>query len=227
MSNSLTRIIKEPLAFIFENIWWKLLSLAAAAVIWALVATEPELSAFATTPVEYKNLPDGLEIDSNPVTTVQLELRGPSFALRNLNDPTLQPQVILDMSGAEPGPHTFVIGDGAVKLPRGVHLVRAIPAQARFAFDRRATRTIPVAITLVGAGNNGYVVAGQQAQPATLAIVGPASHVSRILQANTDPVDVSGVTGDADFHVNAFLNDPYVRFESSPQVDVTVTMKKK
>ena len=43
----------------------------------------------------------------------------------------------------------------------------------------------------------------------------------------TDPVDVSGVVGSAEFHVNAFVEDPYVRFQSSPQVTVAVTMKKK
>ncbi len=52
--------------------------------IWAMVASEPELSTFVSTQVEYKNLPDDLEISSNPVTTVLLELRGPSGELQGL-----------------------------------------------------------------------------------------------------------------------------------------------
>ena len=43
----------------------------------------------------------------------------------------------------------------------------------------------------------------------------------------TDPIDVSNVVGTSEFRVNAFVEDPYVRFEGSPQVTVTVTMKKK
>ena len=41
-----------------HNFGWKLLSLGIAVVIWAVVASEPELSTFATAPVEYKNLPE-------------------------------------------------------------------------------------------------------------------------------------------------------------------------
>ena len=44
---------------LFQNLGWKLLSLAIAVVIWALVATEPELATFANVRLEYKNLPEG------------------------------------------------------------------------------------------------------------------------------------------------------------------------
>ena len=176
--------------------------------------------------MEYKNLPDDVEIDSNPLTTVLLELRGPSFALRNLSEPSIQPQVILDMSMAAPGQRTFEIEDGAVKLPRGVRLVRAVPPQVRFDFERSARKTVPVTVRITGEGHNGYVVASKQTDPGELAIVGPASHVARITQATTDPVDVSQEVGTSELQVNAFLDDPYVRFQSSPHVEVSITMKK-
>ena len=33
-----------------HNFWWKVLALSIAILIWALVASEPELSTFVTTP---------------------------------------------------------------------------------------------------------------------------------------------------------------------------------
>jgi hypothetical protein len=215
------------LRLIFENIGWKLLSLAAAATIWAMVATEPELSTFATAQVEYKNLPDDVEIGSSPITSVLLELRGPSGQLSGIGEASLHPHVILDMSAAAPGERTFTVDDGAVKLPRGVRLVRAMPEQVHFDFERRLEASVPVAVRITGEGHDGYFVASQSAQPGRLGIVGPASHVARVTQAVTDPVDVSQVVGTSEFRVNAFLNDLYVRFQSSPQVEVSVTMKKK
>jgi YbbR domain-containing protein len=215
------------LRLIFENIGWKLLSLAAAATIWAMVATEPELSTFAGTQVEYKNLPNDLEIGSSPLTSVMLELRGPSGQLSGIGEASLHPQIILDMSAAVAGERTFTVDDRAVKLPRGVRLVRAMPAQVRFDFERRAEASVPVTVRITGQGHDGYFVASQSAQPSHLGIVGPASHVARVTQAVTDAVDVSQVVGTSEFRVNAFLNDPYVRFQGSPQVDVTITMKKK
>jgi hypothetical protein len=215
------------LRLIFENIGWKLLSLAAAATIWAMVATEPELSTFASAPVEYKSLPNDLEIGSAPLTSVLLELRGPSGQLSGSGEASLHPQVILDISAAVPGERTFTVGDGAVKLPRGVRLVGAVPSQVRLEFERRFEASVPVTVRIAGEGHDGYFVASQSAQPSRLGIVGPASHVARVTQAVTDAVDVSQVVGRSQFRVNAFVNDPYVRFQSSPQVEVTITMKKR
>ena len=44
------------------NIGWKLLSLAAAVALWVSVASEPELATLRSVPVEYKGVPDDLEI---------------------------------------------------------------------------------------------------------------------------------------------------------------------
>jgi YbbR domain-containing protein len=227
MIQAILRAAKWVRGLIFENIGWKLLSLAAAAAIWAAVATEPELSTFASTQVEYKNLPDDIEIDSNPLATVMLELQGPSGALRDIGEASLRPQVILDMSTAALGQRTFTIEDPSVKLPRGVRLVRSIPSQVRFSFDRRAEASIPVTVPVTGEGRDGYVVASQRSEPARLVIVGPAGHVARIAQAATDPVDVSHAVGTVEYRVNANLSDPYVQFQSSPQVEVTIVMQKK
>jgi YbbR domain-containing protein len=177
--------------------------------------------------VEYKNLPDDIEIDSNPLATVTLELRGPSGSLRDINEGDLRPQVILDMSKATAGPRTFTIEDGSVKLPRGVRLVRAVPSQVRFNFDRRAEAAVPVTVPITGQGPKGYVVASQGVEPARLSIAGPASHVARITQVATDPVDISHADGTVKYSVNAYMSDPYVQFLSSPQVEVTIVMKKK
>ena len=224
----MTGALKWIRSLLLENFGWKVLSLAAAVVIWALVASEPELTTLATVRLEYKNLPDDLEISSATVDTIRLELRGPSGELRGLGESGgLHPAVILDMSSVQPGQRTFTIDQGNVKLSRGVSLVRTIPAEVRFEFERSLTRTVPVVVRIVGEGQNGYAIAHQEIVPPELRIVGPASRVSRTNSAITDPVDVSTVVGTSEFRVNAFIADPYVRFEGSPQVRVTVTLKKK
>jgi len=213
------------LRLITHNAGWKLASLAIAVIVWGMVANEPELSTFATVGVEYQNLPDDLEISSDPISSVKLELRGPSGELPGVNDGSLRPEVILDMSRVQPGERTFAIGDGNVKLVRGVHLVRAIPAVVRFRFERRAERT--VAVTPRFRPRAGYEVTGFSVTPDSVAIAGPASHVATVEAVSTDQVNVPAQAGSFDYPVNTYLDDPYVRFPGPSRVTVSVTVRKK
>jgi hypothetical protein len=226
MKRTLQGAVQWTLRLMFHNFWWKLLSLAIAVVLWALVASEPELSEFATVRLEYRNLPDDLEISSDPVSSVSLELRGPSGELRGVGD-GIRPAVVLDMSDVQPGERTFTIGQGSVQLARGVRLVRSIPSEVRFLFERRMIRFVPVVVRIAGQAPNGYTVAHQSVAPDRLEIAGPSSRVARITAAVTDPVDLSSVVGRSEFRVNAFVEDSFVRFQTSQQVVVTVTMRKK
>jgi YbbR domain-containing protein len=218
--------LKWMLGLVTHNFRWKVLALAISFVIWALVASEPELSTFETVRLEYRNLPDDLEISAAPTETVALELRGPSSELRGAGA-SRPPTVVVDMSDVRPGERTFTIGDGNVSLARGVRLMRAIPSEVRFDFDRRLVRAIPVQVHFTGEAGGGYVMASHSVTPENLVIAGPASHVARVQAAVTDPVNVSSVVGTSQFRVNAFVPDPYVRFQAAPQVAVTVTMRKK
>src|SRR3984957_9855228 len=98
-----------------SNLGWKLLSLISATAIWALVASEPELSTFVTAPVQYKNMPEDLEISSNAVASVLLEIQGPAGELNgSVIGPTAQ--VVLDMSRVVPGERTFTVDEHSIKL---------------------------------------------------------------------------------------------------------------
>lgn len=210
---------------IFKDFGWKLLSLAIAVLLWAVISSEPELSTFVSVPVEFKSVPEGLEISSEVVETVYLELQGPSSRLRGGEEGGYA--VILDMSRVRPGEHTFTIGESAVRVPRGIRLVRAIPSQLRFDFERRAYRSVPVQPRFAAQPQTRYEVASWEVAPATLQIVGPQSRVNRMRYVVTDPIDLSNVVGTAEFHVNAFVDDPQVRFTRPPLVKVKVNIKRK
>ena len=214
---------KILLGLVTRNPGWKLLSLAIAVVVWGMVANEPELSTFTTVGVEYRNLPENMEISSDPVSTVKLELRGPSGELRGVN--SASPAVILDMAKVQPGERTFPIGDDNVKLTRGVHLVRAIPSMVRFHFERRAERTVKV--TPRFRERSGYEVSDFTVTPDSIAIAGPASHIAQVDTVLTDPVNVPASEGSFDYPVNTFIDDPYVRFPGVSRVTVVVTVRKK
>ena len=208
-----------------RNLGWKLVSVAAAVVLWISVSSEPELATLHAVPVEYKGVPDDLEISSRFVEDVTIEVRGPSGRLRDMRDS--RSAVILDFSSVhQPGERTFNIESGNLSLPRGIQLVRTIPDQLRFVFERRIVRDVPVEVHL-SAPHEGYSVVHYEVNPPKLTVAGPESSVERIKAVETDPLDVSNVFASKQFRVNTFLPERLSRFQSASQVTVEVVVKKK
>jgi YbbR domain-containing protein len=217
--------VKRLLPSVTRNAAWKLFSLLVAVLLWISVSSEPELSTFSTVPLQYKDLPVELEISSNLIESVTLELRGPAGDLREFTgSPTA---VVLDMARAQPGERTFIVRADNVQLPRGLQLVRAIPSQVRFYFERRTTRDVPVQVRFSEDPPKGYQVVGYAITPHRMRVVGPESRVRKVDHAVTDPIDLSPVVGVQEFRVNTFTEDPLVRFQSPPQVVVRVTVQRK
>ncbi|HTM50521.1 MAG TPA: CdaR family protein [Bryobacteraceae bacterium] len=208
-----------------RNAGWKLFSLAVSLMLWFAYARDPEIGTFVSVPVEYRGMPDDLEISSDLVGSVSIDLRGPANKIENFN--SAKSAVVLDFSDIhKPGERTFQIDEHNTNLPTGMRLVRAIPAQIRLQFEQRTRLSVPVQVRFSGALPKGYHVARYEAKPKELTILGPASHVKKIEYAVTDPIDVAAVVGESQFHVNAYVGDPHVRFEKPVRISVTVFMEK-
>lgn len=200
--------------WILRNIWWKLFALLIAVLLWIAVANEPELSTFVSVPIEFKDLPQSLEISSDVAEKVDLEMRGPSGELRSFS--ANRTAAVLDMADAVPGERTYLIGPSEVHLPRSLRLIRAVPQGIRIVFERRKTRSVPVEVHFTQPPSRFRV------SPTTLTIEGPESRVNRIQALHTDKLDVSGVNGTGTFHATALADDKYVRIDSDPDVTVEV-----
>jgi YbbR domain-containing protein len=211
------------LAFITENLGWKLLSLFAAVLVWVAVASEPELETAVNAPVEYRNSPRDLEISSEIASTVRLELSGVGGRLRSFAsgpDP-----VLLDFSSVKaPGERTFNIDAQTVRLPRGVQFVRAVPAQLRFRFEKRESREVPVEVRWSGNLPKGLHLSRVEVTPERLTIVGPQSHIDMVQSVRTDPIDLSAAHTGEEFTAAPFIDEPQVRFQNFQPVRVRVIL---
>jgi hypothetical protein len=213
------------LRWAFRNTGWKLLSLALAMLVWIAIYREPEMTSVLSAPVQFRNIPGALEISSDIVESVDLETHGPAGLLRNLSEKRVS--VVLDFSGVhDAGERTFNIDRNNTNLPRGVDLVRAIPSQLRFAFERRIVRNVPVDPQVSGSLPAGLHVAKLVSTPLELAVTGPESKVRKLSAVHTDPVDLNGISEDHNVRVTAYLPNSQLRFNESPEVTVRVLVAK-
>jgi YbbR domain-containing protein len=197
------------------NLVWKVFALAIAILLWIAVANEPELSTFVSVPVQFKDLPNTLDISSDIVDKVELEMHGPSGELRNFS--STRTSVVLDMADAMPGERTYAIGDGNVQLPRGLTLLRAIPSQVHFTFEHHKVRRAPVDVRF------NQAPAKFKVTPSVVTIEGPESRVNRIAAVPTDTIDLPNADATGRFKVNAYVQDPHVRITSETEVTVEVS----
>jgi YbbR domain-containing protein len=209
----------------FRNIWWKLLSLGLATLVWIAIYHEPEMTSVLAAPVQFRNIPRDLEISSDIVESVDLEAHGQADLLRNLSEKRVS--VVLDFSAVrDPGERTFTIGRDNTNLPRGVALVRVIPSQLRFTFEPRIVRNVPVEPQVSGTLPAGWHVVKLVSTPLELAVTGPESKVRRLSAVHTDPVDLTGIMDDKNVRVTAYLPNAQLRFNESPDVTVRVAVAK-
>jgi YbbR domain-containing protein len=211
--------------FITGNFGWKLLSLLLAITLWIAVAREPELATSIAVPVEFKSLPDELDIGSNVPERVHLELRGPSGRLSR--DSLSDLAVILDLHDAHPGERTYNIRASHINLPAGVTFYRALPSQLTLRFDKLLSRDVEIVLAPFSKGPpDGYRVRAYTLDPAQARIRGPEQRVKSIDRVTVDPVDLSGVISEAEFHTHVNIGDPQVRLEVATDVKLKVTLEK-
>jgi hypothetical protein len=214
-----------PVKLLTRHFGWKLGSLTLAVLLWFAILGEPELVTTHTAPILYKNLPRDLLIGSDALDQVRVELRGPSGKLSP--DRLAEMAVLLDLSDVKgPGERTFTLSDADFHLPQGVTFLRSVPSQLRVRFARLLSREVPVNVRIYAQPPAGYRLVSQQAVPDKLRIAGPEGRVTAVSGAETDAIDLSGITGNTEIKANAFISDPQIRFEASPVVIVKVIVEK-
>lgn len=204
----------------FKHLGLKFLSIALAALVWALVSGERIVERALRIPMEFTNLPAQLELVGDTPTVVDVRVRGSSGALSRLAAGELV--AVLDLASARAGQRLFHLTGADVRSPFGVDVVQITPSNVSLMFEPSARKTVPVVPEVDGDPEDGYVVGTVSAEPATVEVIGPASAVARLTEAITEPVSVTGASGTVTEMVNVGVADPSVRLLSPASASVTV-----
>jgi YbbR domain-containing protein len=190
-----------------------------------MMGRQSEMEMNVSAPVQYKNIPDDLEISSEIPERVSLEVRGPADRLTPAY--LANASVELDFGALHvPGERTFNIDGHDTRLPLGIVLTRAVPSQIRVRFDRIAMRDVPVRARFVGSPPDGYHISECILQPSVIHLRGPESHVLSINEVQTDPIDVHDIIGKHVGRVHAYVGDPQVRVVGQGYIDYELSMEK-
>jgi YbbR domain-containing protein len=206
-----------------DNFSYKAISLLLAGGLWLAVARTPQAEIEMRVPIEFRNLPDNLEIESASFTEAQVRLRGPERVLHGLSAADVRAEV--DLGSMQAGERTFDLTSRHVHVPYEVEVVQIIPGQFHLSFDNRDTRTVEVHPRVTGNFAGGMRVAQVIADPPNITVTGPRHRLEKLESATTDPVDASGTMGRATFTAQAYVADPLIQVVKPRPIRVTVMME--
>lgn len=205
---------------LFRNIWLKFLSISIATLLWLVVAGDRVVERALRVPIEFQNLPPGLEIVGEPPETVDVRVRASSGTLARLAPGELL--VVLDVRNARPGRRLFHLTPDTVTVPYGVEVVQLSPATLPLDFESSAIRIVKVEPSIEGEPAPGYEVVSVSVRPPTVDVVGPESSLRDLEEAMTEPISVAGATGMVREVVTVGVADPNVRLRMPRTAEVTV-----
>lgn len=206
----------------FRHIGLKLLSILLASLIWLVVSGEQIVERALRIPLEFTNLPADLELVGDTPDLVDVRVRGSSGALSRVAAGELI--AVLDLRGARPGRRLFHLTGADVRAPFGIEVVQLAPSNVSIVFEPSATKVVPVVPELDGEPLDGYVVNSVSAEPSAVEVIGPASAVTQLTEAMTEPVSVTEAASTIVEEVNMGVADPAIRLVSPGSAKVTVSI---
>jgi YbbR domain-containing protein len=214
------------LRFFTENLTAKLLSIAAAFLLWVALVDEPELIETVAVPVEYRNLDPTLDLSPDAPQKVQIQVRGPRSRLGEVSSE--RTNIVLDLATMRsPSSRMFSITPDTLNLPSRVTLVRAMPSQMRVTLERRVERSLTVTPQFLESSQ--YRLLAVEVVPPAIAVIGPESSFRDLTALNTEPIDLDKLnpSGPVTVTTNVLLPDPELAFQSRATVVLKLSLERR
>lgn len=204
----------------FRNLGLKLLAVLLSVLLWLTVAGEHVVERSLRVPLEFRNIPETLEIVGNAPDTVDVRLRGSSALLGRVQPGEIV--AVLDLGGARAGSRLFHLRSDEVRAPFGVEVSQVIPSTLALELEKSALRRVPIVPATDGQPAPGFVVGRVSAEPPMVDIVGPESRVRQVAEATTEPVVIKDAKSIVRDGVTVGVVDTSVRLAQPQVAQVTV-----
>lgn len=204
----------------FRNPWLKLMALVMAVLLWMTVTRDQSVERSLHVPLEYQNIPDGLEIVGDPPGTVDVRVRGASGALGRLESGEVV--AVLDSRSARPGQRLFHLLTDQVRTPWGVQVSQVSPPTVSLEFERSGRKVVPITPSVEGEPAPGHVASRVVVSPPAVEVLGPESRLQRLTEATTEPVSIQDARATVRDVVTVGVVDSALRLSQARTATVTV-----
>src|SRR5262245_19675006 len=208
---------------LLDHLPLKLVSLGLALLLWYVIAGEKTSEMGLQVKVELQNFPADLELTGEPVNDVEVRLRASPGIIQRLGPGDVSARI--DVKGASEGERIVHLTADSIRVPFGVRVVKISPAIITLNFERTQQKVVPIRPRILGRPAAGHEVAEVTSQPAEVQVLGPKSRVNDVESAYTEPISVDGARSDVVERVAIGIEDPLLRIQGTPRVEVTARVR--
>ncbi|OGW23032.1 MAG: hypothetical protein A2077_01855 [Nitrospirae bacterium GWC2_46_6] len=208
---------------IFGNIGLKILSAALAVTLWFFVTYRGQSEMAVDASLEFKNMPNNLEMLRHNVKRVNLNISGHERILKTLRP--MDVRVIVDLADAKKGEAVYFFDKNNIAVPRTIKVLRIDPAGVKVVLDESASKTVPVKAHISGVPEDGYRIKAIEVKPSSVEVEGARTEVNRISLLRTEQIDITGLDAGMTQDVRLNLNGKNIRTKT-PEVTVKISVER-
>lgn len=196
---------------IFKNIGLKITAVLLSFLLWIFATSRGMSEISLDVPLEFKNIPPGLELISYDVKAVSLNLKGQERTIRTIRPTDIR--VWVDLSKAKIGEGVYVISKNNIRLPHTVTVKNITPSTVRVRLEESFSRIVRVKPVIVGEPKKGYHIKSIIVVPHNIEIEGSSSKIKKIDKIKTEPLDITGQSKTLTKELRLDVSDVNIRTE--------------
>ncbi len=200
-----------------------LLALAISVFIWGVAQGSTDIRSSFDIPVEIHGVDDSLVVTDQSADEVNVGVMGSRAALNNLDSSRIKYEI--DVSNVKPGVAEFEIELASIELPRRARFVSHSPSRIQIRLERRSRKEVSVVADIQGQAAEGFVLAEVRVVPDRVWLAGAKSHVMRVAEVQTEPIDVSDLRESQELEARLILGAGTVWVEDDKPVTVQIVVE--
>ena len=176
-----------------------LLTFLMVSLVWGIYSGGQFSLITTTTPIDFRNIPDSLELMKTSAEKVEVQISGKRRLVSALEPE--QVGAFIDLEGKTYGAHQVVLNQNSIELPLGLEVVRVTPATIKVELEQRAEKKLAVKPQFIGASPAGYEIKKVKVKPNSVKVSGAVSVLHKTNSLSTEPIDLDRVEPKDEKHI--------------------------
>jgi len=214
------RIGRRLLEGLRSNMPLKVLSLVASVFLWFVVVGPQRSEVGMSVPIQYTDLPPGMEITGKWMDRIDVRIRGSESGLTNIKQGSVR--AVVDLSEVVPGLNFFRITEKNLQVPPGIKISQIRPSDLHLNIEAASIRNFSVMPLLVGAvpENVKIVIAPQEVRVRAI-----KEELKKITSVTTEPIKVSDLVAKGKITVPIVIKPERLKIDNIDPMQVTVKLE--